>query len=1467
MTSFLAPTPRRRRSKGRKAGAGLISSLRKSAGMTLNAEHLETRVLLTSVTNYEVDYALSAITEIKIGGRAAGESEAGKDDGYDQINVLSGHKLTIADSLQIDFVNDFLPVVGDHFEILTYGTTVGQFTDATRLFGFGDGSMYFDLVHDMVPNALSLVVKAAPGNEQLRLVPTSNSESWAVGKVLSDYFSTSNTTTVTQGAAYLAKSELPFVGSFDIEKTGSGEIKILATATYLLGQGSGTTSEAGVKITAAGGGITANADGVAAHIKGTASLVGVDHVSLTGSLIQRVNTTNAPVDVIIKPDGSTATIPADINELSGAVTLQIDDFAYLSGNMTFSRSENTPVTLKGGDTDAASLLTIGADNVIGFAGTNGPYFTVDDDTNNNGRVDPGEQVNPAAVGVAMEGTRFGMALFNSTTANPTTGARDTWYALKSRTSTVKAVGLSNIDVSGAFDFQINRADASNIKEQVIDFQATFPDPVNDPDNTGGPKVPGLLVGIGGVPVLMDFQTKLLRAAWPALPSIKPLSIVIDHFFYISGAFAFELGRSGDVVLDGGAETTVQMLTLSGTGDVFSGSNGPEDDAFDPASPGDATGLMVQDTQFALAFLNSTPADFTARPVTPTAAAVTATLTISDNAGFVLPADQRVSGVILHQGSLSVRVPASNYMFTKATNTVTITNRNLVPGIFWDKIATNPVTATVERNSSTTFTAAAINSGLLSTVGLDGIAISGQAELLFNTTSVTNGPAVDFTKQAASNPLTVADTGDGDPGLRVSTGPDAAQFVDLGFTGEFLRVAGQLTVIVDSFIYATGNLAFEKGRTGNVMVKNGVGGNSIQNVELLTIGGTATVFAGINGPATNPTATGLKVEGTRFALALMNTAPLDITARPVTPTAAAVTATLTLSDDAGFVLAADQQVSGVILHQGSLSVRVPASNYTFNKANNTVTITNRNLVSGILWDKVATNPVTATVERSSSISYYATSVSTGVVSALGISGVTVSGAVQVEVNDSDAAGDSYVDFSAVPAINPLDDDPANDGLRISTGVATTEFMDFNYQSKFLRVGLAGLLKFGGTTSAPLVTIDASFDRNNLPVNTATPAAPTISVVALPAKQGIRGIVLKQGATLGLQLPGNSYTLNAGRDTITIDPSKLPTGHGFDFTASNITADVGVTGTTINFTKSVTALGTEIEIQAGTIDDELAVIVDMNGDPLGVSGSLHMKFNDLQTTLISSSLTARSGFSVKDSSGKAYLALTNPGVTLENITISGGTDILGITEVFPNAGAPAAITLTSTIDVGRDIERGDVVKVVLRDRAGYRLTLNPDAVPPQYTVNADTDTVTLSVSQSAATGFDLNALLVDITFAPKIGIRASEVKLFEGNTTFSITIEDSKGPEGDADIWAIEGKLNLTTKDFRLVLDTFQLTLGSYLTFNSTQVVIDTTAPNDIIAEFGSLGARIKAGTLDVKGTAYNFGIKEDGSLTTLEGKAF
>ena len=94
--------------------------------------------------------------KIELGGLTPGAGAAGdEDNGYDQVKVTG--LATLGGTLVVELINGFTPAVGQTFDILTFGSVSGKFSNATGLFGFGDGSRYLSI--EQQSDRLRLTVK------------------------------------------------------------------------------------------------------------------------------------------------------------------------------------------------------------------------------------------------------------------------------------------------------------------------------------------------------------------------------------------------------------------------------------------------------------------------------------------------------------------------------------------------------------------------------------------------------------------------------------------------------------------------------------------------------------------------------------------------------------------------------------------------------------------------------------------------------------------------------------------------------------------------------------------------------------------------------------------------------------------------------------------------------------------------------------------------------------------------------------------------------------------------------------------------------------------------------------------------------------------------------------------------------------------------------------------------------------
>lgn len=127
-------------------------------------ESLEGRLLLTGFTDLDdLNLVDSDVTVVEIGGVVPGPGSPNVDAGHDQINV--SNSAVLDGLLRVELINDFTPSVGDEFDIITFGTTSGAFDSADGLFGFANGSLYFEIA--LKSDRLTLITHELTGGSFL----------------------------------------------------------------------------------------------------------------------------------------------------------------------------------------------------------------------------------------------------------------------------------------------------------------------------------------------------------------------------------------------------------------------------------------------------------------------------------------------------------------------------------------------------------------------------------------------------------------------------------------------------------------------------------------------------------------------------------------------------------------------------------------------------------------------------------------------------------------------------------------------------------------------------------------------------------------------------------------------------------------------------------------------------------------------------------------------------------------------------------------------------------------------------------------------------------------------------------------------------------------------------------------------------------------------------------------------------
>ena len=235
-------------------------------------------------------------------------------------------------------------------------------------------------------------------------------------------------------------------------------------------------------------------------------------------------------------------------QVQATVVLAIENYVFISGSVSFTKSGPIFVTPAGGGAAiSVNAIEIGASNVFAFVGTGGPYWIMNPDGSVSA---PTAAQSAGALGLALSNISLGLAFLS-----PTASGGTSYYAL-SASGTAALVGESGLTLLGTLGVQVNRA--STASAPVIDFTQL---PGNSLPIPTGPSSP---------PVDLNFSTNLLRA-------YGSLTLSISQFASISGNFDFEKGATQSVTVGTSDPVTENMSVMEvGVSNVyaFAGVNGP-----------------------------------------------------------------------------------------------------------------------------------------------------------------------------------------------------------------------------------------------------------------------------------------------------------------------------------------------------------------------------------------------------------------------------------------------------------------------------------------------------------------------------------------------------------------------------------------------------------------------------------------------------------------------------------------------------------------------------------------------------------------------------------------------------------------------------------------------------------------------------------------------------------------------------
>ncbi len=297
-----------------------------------------------------------------------------------------------------------------------------------------------------------------------------------------------------------------------------------------------------------------------------------------------------PEIITLGPSGHSVSIDFEerLLRMAADVTIGISEFVHLSGRIALEQHEALEVFPVGSSTPTTvSLLTIGANNIKGFAGVGGPYWVVEADGTVRA---PTAAEAEGALGVAVGIDQLALALMKPVADEGQPESSVSYYALRASGSAT-LVGLEDfIELSGRLDFEVNGVQAPDEAAPVIDF-TRLPD-----GKLTVPTGPSSTLDIG-------FSGELLQVSGAML-------LAIGDYVYVSGQFAFLKGAERVATLNDATPTNVTYLTVGAAAvDIFVGS-GPyfqdsNDDGVIDGDPAEgAIGLVLENASFGLALLES-----------------------------------------------------------------------------------------------------------------------------------------------------------------------------------------------------------------------------------------------------------------------------------------------------------------------------------------------------------------------------------------------------------------------------------------------------------------------------------------------------------------------------------------------------------------------------------------------------------------------------------------------------------------------------------------------------------------------------------------------------------------------------------------------------------------------------------------------------------------------------------------------
>ena len=277
----------------------------------------------------------------------------------------------------------------------------------------------------------------------------------------------------------------------------------------------------------------------------------------------------------------------------GFLNLDVFGIVTLSGSFAFELGPTADVEVVDTDGnvrhDTVTTMTIGAANVFGFIGWDGPYF-VDGGIENNdldrvtpfGEPIPGE-INADAKGLALNDLNVGIFIGLSIEEIDNPAA---YFAMDFSVETLTVVGLEFLSATATLGTRLN-VGASLDPGEVIDFKASFENSEADDgvdyngDGDMNDTIDGFLVNTGDAedPILLDFDGFLVNIELAGDLTISaggsPIVEMLGTFFLEIDGSGFKLFATAALVVgpDIGSSKADRLLDISALGVVIINSDG------------------------------------------------------------------------------------------------------------------------------------------------------------------------------------------------------------------------------------------------------------------------------------------------------------------------------------------------------------------------------------------------------------------------------------------------------------------------------------------------------------------------------------------------------------------------------------------------------------------------------------------------------------------------------------------------------------------------------------------------------------------------------------------------------------------------------------------------------------------------------------------------------------------------------